>query len=58
MALGGFTRWLYRGHRPNALARALNRVSAVVHSLGVAPNYLVTLQVTGRRWGAPSRSRS
>src|SRR5262245_49585256 len=48
---GEFTRWLYRGHRPNALARALNRVSAIVHALGVAPNYAVTLEVTGRRSG-------
>ena len=51
MAWAEFTRWLYRGHRPNALARAMNRVSAVVHSLGVAPDYAVTLEVTGRRSG-------
>jgi hypothetical protein len=29
----------------------LNRASAIVHSLGIAPNYLVTLEVTGRRSG-------
>jgi hypothetical protein len=29
----------------------MNRVSAIVHGLGVAPNYLVTLEVTGRRSG-------
>jgi F420H(2)-dependent quinone reductase len=46
-----FTRWLYRGLRPNALARAMNRVSAVAHALGIAPNYLVTLEVVGRRSG-------
>ncbi len=51
MAWAEFTRWLYRGHRPNALARAMNRVSAIVHALGVAPNYLCTLEVTGRRSG-------
>jgi F420H(2)-dependent quinone reductase len=29
----------------------MNRVSAVVHALGIAPNYLVTLEVVGRRSG-------
>jgi len=29
----------------------MNRCSAVVHALGVAPNYLVTLEVVGRRSG-------
>ena len=51
MALPRFTRWLYRGRRPNVLARALNDVSAALHALGIAPNYLVTLQVIGRRSG-------
>jgi len=46
-----FKRWLYRGHRPNALARALNRGWATVYALGIAPNYLVTLEVAGRRSG-------
>ena len=46
-----FKRWLYQGGRPNALARAINRGFAMLHSLGVAPNYLVTLEVTGRRSG-------
>ncbi len=44
-------RWLYRGGHPNALARAINRGWATVHALGIAPNYLVTLEVTGRRSG-------
>jgi deazaflavin-dependent oxidoreductase (nitroreductase family) len=43
--------WLYRGGRPNALARVLNRAWATVHALGIAPNYLVTLEVRGRRSG-------
>ncbi len=51
----GFERWLYRGRRPNALARAVNRCWAIVHAFGLAPNYLVTLEVTGRRSG---RTRS
>jgi deazaflavin-dependent oxidoreductase (nitroreductase family) len=46
-----FKRWLYQGGRPNALARALNRGWAMLHTLGIAPNYLVTLEVTGRRSG-------
>jgi len=49
--LGRFQRWLYRGHRPNALARVVNRATAYVHAWGVAPNYLVTLEVVGRRSG-------
>jgi deazaflavin-dependent oxidoreductase (nitroreductase family) len=53
LALHRFDRWLYRGGRPNTLARALNRLSATVHALGVAPDYLVTLEVTGRRSGRP-----
>jgi deazaflavin-dependent oxidoreductase (nitroreductase family) len=44
-------KWLYRGGRPNWLASILNRLSAAVHSLGVAPNYMVTLEVPGRRSG-------
>ena len=51
MTLGDFTRWLYRGRRPNRLARFMNRVSATVASWGVASNYLETLEVTGRKSG-------
>ena len=43
-----FHRWMYREGRPNLLARILNRGFAVLHSLGVAPNYMVTLEVPGR----------
>ncbi len=46
-----FARWLYRGFRPNRLARILNRAWAAVGAWGVAPNYLVTLEVKGRRSG-------
>ena len=49
--LGRFARWLYRGQRPNALARVLNPLVAAVFARGVAPDYLVTLDVTGRRSG-------
>jgi len=44
-------RWLYQGRRPNLLARVLNRGWSVLHAMGIAPNYLVTLQVLGRRTG-------
>ena len=47
----GVKRWLYRGGRPNRVARVLNRGWAAVHALGVAPDYLVTLEVRGRRSG-------
>jgi len=53
MARGDFTRWLYRGRRPNRLARALNRASAAVFARAIARDYLVTLEVTGRRSGRP-----
>ncbi len=51
MTIGGFTRWLYRGHRPNWIARIVNRATAAIFSSGVAPNFLVTLEVTGRKSG-------
>jgi len=43
--------WLYRGQRPNWIARMLNSAWAVVGTSGVASNYLVTLEVTGRKSG-------
>jgi hypothetical protein len=46
-----FHRWLYQGGHPNALTRVINQGWAAVHSLGVAPDYLVTLEVVGRRSG-------
>lgn len=47
-----FDRWLYRGGRPNRLARLMNRLSATLHSTGlVLPNRLATLRVPGRRTG-------
>ncbi len=46
-----FHQWLYRGNHPNPLARIQNRGWALLHSLGIAPNYLVTLEVVGRRSG-------
>lgn len=48
-------KWLYPGGRPNWLASTLNRWSAAIHALGIAPNYLVTLEVRGRRSGRTLR---
>ena len=49
MTLSDFTRWLYRGHRPNWIAKAINRAAATITSSGIAPNYMMTLEVVGRK---------
>jgi hypothetical protein len=46
-----FKRWLYRGGRPNRLAKIINKGWAAIHAFGLFPNYLVTLEVTGRLSG-------
>src|SRR5206468_3273784 len=46
-----FHKWLYRDGRPNRLATVVNRCQAVVHALGIAPSYLVAVDVPGRRSG-------
>jgi deazaflavin-dependent oxidoreductase (nitroreductase family) len=51
MSLSDFARWLYRRKRPNWIAKILNRTIAAVASSGVASDYLVTLEVTGRKSG-------
>jgi hypothetical protein len=51
MALQAFKRWLYRDNRPHLLARLLNRGWATLHARGIAPGWLVTLEVAGRRSG-------
>jgi len=43
--------WLYQGGHPNWLAQILNQFWATIHALGVAPNYMVTLEVPGWRSG-------
>jgi hypothetical protein len=48
MSLAG---WFYRGGRPNRVARLLDRGGAMAYALWVAPNYMVTLEVPGRRTG-------
>ena len=44
-------KWLYKGGRPNIVAKLLNDGWAVIHALGIFPNYLVTLDVVGRQSG-------
>lgn len=47
----GLQGWFYRGGRANRVARVLDRCTAAVYGLGVAPGHLVVLEVTGRRSG-------
>jgi F420H(2)-dependent quinone reductase len=44
-------RWFYLGGRPNWMARLLDRGTAAVFARGVGPEYLVALEVRGRRSG-------
>jgi hypothetical protein len=44
-------RWFYRDGHPNRVARTLDRGTAALYARGVAPDYLVTLEVRGRRSG-------
>jgi deazaflavin-dependent oxidoreductase (nitroreductase family) len=46
-----FARWLYRGSRPNWLAKAANRLGATLSSLGIGPKIMITLEVVGRKSG-------
>lgn len=46
-----FKRWMYRGGRPNILAKIQNRGWAILHSLGIFPERFVTLEVAGRKSG-------
>lgn len=43
---------MYRGGRPNRVARILNRISAIQYATGIAvPQRAVTLEVVGRKTG-------
>jgi hypothetical protein len=44
-------KWLYRGGRPNRVARIADRLTAALSARGVGPDYLVTLEVAGRKSG-------
>ena len=43
--------WMYKGNRPNGLTQFINRVYALVASAGLFPDWMVTLEVTGRKSG-------
>lgn len=43
--------WLYRGGRPNRVARVADRSTAALSARGAGPDHLVTLEVAGRRSG-------
>ncbi|MCC7448888.1 MAG: nitroreductase family deazaflavin-dependent oxidoreductase [Anaerolineae bacterium] len=50
--LNNFThRRFYRGQRPNWIGRLINRFFAALHSVGILPDYMVTLEVIGRKTG-------
>ncbi len=49
--MGSLKRWMYHDNRPNWLARILNQFWQWVHSSGILPNYLATLEVVGRKSG-------
>lgn len=42
---------MYRGGRPNIVAKIQNRGWAILHSLGIFPERFVTLEVAGRKSG-------
>jgi len=42
---------MYHDNRPNWIARILNKFWQWVHSSGIMPNYLATLEVVGRKSG-------
>jgi len=44
-------RWLYRGRRPNRLARLLNGMWARLSGAGIGPARQMRIEVTGRRTG-------
>jgi hypothetical protein len=46
-----YIRWMYRGTRPNALARAQNRFSAFAFRFRISPKQVATLEVAGRSSG-------
>jgi deazaflavin-dependent oxidoreductase (nitroreductase family) len=48
-------RWLYRGRRPNRLARLLNTTGARLAAAGIGPARQVMVEVSGRRSGKAVR---
>ncbi len=50
-----FNSWLYKGGRPNALAKVLNGIQAWLAGRGLLPGGMATLQVRGRKSGRDVR---
>jgi deazaflavin-dependent oxidoreductase (nitroreductase family) len=50
-AYGNYLRWLYSGGRPNAFARAQNRLSALAFGAGLLPRRTAALEIRGRKTG-------
>jgi hypothetical protein len=46
---------MYRGGHPNQLTKIINQGWAILHSLGISPDHLVTLEVVGRQSGKTIR---
>jgi hypothetical protein len=46
-----YLRWLYRGGRPNRLARLQNRSTAIAFAAGIVPTRAAALEIRGRRSG-------
>ena len=44
-------RWLYRGRHASALAKILNRAQGRLAAVGIGPDWLVAVEVRGRRTG-------
>ena len=51
MTFSRWHQWMYRGGRPNIMARVINSLTARIHSTGISRDYLVTLEVIGRKSG-------
>jgi deazaflavin-dependent oxidoreductase (nitroreductase family) len=52
MTIAPVNRWLYRGQRPNWIARLVNGLGAAVAAAGLTAKYgMMTLEVTGRTSG-------
>lgn len=51
MTFSRWHQWMYRGGRPNIMARVINSLTARIHSTGISRDYLVTLEVVGRKSG-------
>ena len=51
MSHDALARWMYHGKRPNTMARIMNGFWALIGRLGLAREWIVTLEVAGRRSG-------